>query len=113
MGLSIVRLRKQLKQITMNELKAYRHKPIYARDMFTGIKGLVTGHCDYLTGCDQYLLQPPAKDDGTFVEARWFDESRLSVIPTVKRDSIEAEGFFNRKHNLAKLDGPGEMAPIK
>lgn len=53
---------------------------VKAKDKLTGFQGCVTGRCEYLTGCNQYSLLPPAKDDGTFVEPRWFDEQRLEVI---------------------------------
>jgi hypothetical protein len=32
------------------------------RDVITGFEGVITGHVAYLTGCNQYLLAPPAKD---------------------------------------------------
>jgi len=48
-----------------------------ATDKITGFTGIVTGHSDYITGCDQYLLQPECKD-GAWVEPRWFDEGRLT-----------------------------------
>lgn len=53
------------------------------RDVITGFEGIVTGHAEYVTGCDQYLLQPQIKaeaKDATFPEPRWFDENRLSVV---------------------------------
>ena len=45
----------------------------------TGFEGVVTGRVDYITGCNQYLVQPKVKADGTVVEPRWIDEHRLSV----------------------------------
>jgi hypothetical protein len=50
-----------------------------ARDKITGFEGIVTGHCDYLTGCDQVLLNPPSKD-GALVSAHWFDIDRCEVV---------------------------------
>jgi len=50
------------------------------RDEITGFEGMVTGHADYITGCDQFLVQPECKEDGKFVQNRWFDEQRLMVI---------------------------------
>lgn len=49
-----------------------------AKDRITGFVGIVTGRASYLTGCDQYLINPPAKD-GALVESQWFDEQRLAV----------------------------------
>ncbi|WP_407733063.1 hypothetical protein [Pseudomonas citronellolis] len=50
-----------------------------ARDKITGFEGIVTGRAQYLTGCDQYSLAPPAKD-GSINRTEWFDEGRLEVI---------------------------------
>ena len=47
-----------------------------AKDLITGFEGIVTGRAEYITGCDQYLLQPKVKD-GAHVEGRWFDDNRL------------------------------------
>jgi hypothetical protein len=52
-----------------------------ARDKVTGFEGRVTGHADYITGCDQFLLTPQAKD-GDLKDGRWFDEHRLEVVNT-------------------------------
>ena len=51
-----------------------------ARDKITGFKGVLTGHANYLTGCDQYLLSPKCKEDGSHIDGRWFDEGRLEVF---------------------------------
>ena len=50
-------------------------------DVVTGFQGIVTSRCDNITGCNQYLVQPPVKD-GNFVEPQWFDEQRLKVDPS-------------------------------
>ncbi|QOF85614.1 hypothetical protein, partial [Pseudomonas sp. ADPe] len=49
------------------------------RDKITGFEGIITGRCQYLTGCDQYGLVPPARD-GKIEGAQWFDEGRIEVI---------------------------------
>ncbi len=53
------------------------------QDSITGFIGVVTGRCEYITGCHQVLVQPPVKDDGDFVESRWFDEDRAQIIDAV------------------------------
>ncbi|WP_309086432.1 hypothetical protein [Chelativorans sp.] len=50
------------------------------RDRITGFSGVVTGRVEYLTGCNQVLVSPPAKEDGSLVAAEWLDEQRLEVI---------------------------------
>lgn len=46
-------------------------------DSITGFTGVVTGRCEYITGCRQYLVAPKCKEDGEPVDARWFDEDRI------------------------------------
>lgn len=50
-----------------------------ARDKITGFKGIITGRAQYIYGCDQYCLVPPAKD-GQLEATQWFDEGRIRVI---------------------------------
>jgi hypothetical protein len=50
------------------------------KDSITGFFGLATGRVEYITGCNQVLVQPQCKPDGEYIENRWFDEDRLSVI---------------------------------
>lgn len=52
---------------------------VKAKDKITGFEGIVTGVASYLTGCNQWLLQPPAKD-GAYVEGRWLDEGKIEAI---------------------------------
>lgn len=48
-------------------------------DVITGFRGVVTGQVSYLTGCQQVLLTPRCKEDGTVVEPRWYDLDRVRV----------------------------------
>lgn len=74
---------------------------IKAKDVITGFNGVITGKCSYITGCDQYLVQPEMKD-GTWVDSKWFDENRLEVVCS---EVINLDTETNK--------GPCEMAPIK
>ncbi len=49
------------------------------RDKVTGLTGIAVGRTQWLTGCDQYGIQPEAKD-GEVPAAHWFDESRFEVV---------------------------------
>jgi hypothetical protein len=51
-----------------------------ARDKVTGFEGRVTGHASYITGCDQFLVQPKVDEKGNLKDGRWFDEHRLEVV---------------------------------
>lgn len=50
-----------------------------AKDKITGFKGILVGRCQYITGCDQYGIAPPAKD-GKTGDTNWFDEGRIEII---------------------------------
>lgn len=69
-----------------------------ARDKITGFEGIITGRCQYLTGCDQYGLVPPVRD-GKIEQCQWFDEGRIEVIGdgiTADQVAAPARGGPNR-----------------
>ena len=51
-----------------------------AKDRVTGFEGYVYGIARYVTGCDQVLVVPRAKPDGSYTEGHWFDMDRLDKI---------------------------------
>jgi hypothetical protein len=59
------------------------------RDTITGFAGAVTGRAEYITGCNQVLLQPKVKDDGSLNESAWFDEQRLEPVAGVARIKLD------------------------
>lgn len=66
------------------------------KDKITGTTGVVTAYCEYISGCNQVCIQPPAKKDGTRVAGEWFDEQRAEVVKGSKRivlDNSAARGF--------------------
>ena len=69
-------------------------------DRITGFRGVCTGYVTYITGCNQGLLVPPAKD-GALVEAQWFDEQRLDYDGTA--DTILIDN--------GRTPGPDKAAP--
>lgn len=51
------------------------------RDIITGFEGVCTARAEYITGCDQYLIQPTArKADGDIMDSRWFDVQRCQEV---------------------------------
>ena len=71
-----------------------------ARDTITGFSGTVTGYCEYISGCNQCLLMPPVKKDGSWVEGMWIDEQRVKFI-----------GKSRIKLDNEKSPGPDKPAP--
>jgi hypothetical protein len=71
------------------------------KDRITGFTGVVTGRCEYITGCNQLLVQPHLKTDGDFQEPRWLDVDRAELLdaPVVTLPLSAA--------------GPDRSAPIK
>lgn len=69
-----------------------------AKDKITGFVGVITGRAQYLYGCDQYCLVPPAKD-GKIEQGQWFDEGRILVTGpyiTAAEVRVEKPGGPNR-----------------
>lgn len=58
----------------------YQHMGRKGRDRITGFEGVVTGHCEYLTGCHQTLLIPPVDDKGAARDGQWFDDQRIEIL---------------------------------
>jgi len=74
-----------------------------ARDKITGFTGTITGHAEYLTGCDQYVLQPLCDDINKYPEAQWFDEGRVEFLGQA----------ITQNDVLADENGCDYSAPIK
>lgn len=50
------------------------------RDRITGFTGVATGLVQYISGCNQVLLVPAAKDGNELKSGEWFDVQRVEVI---------------------------------
>lgn len=85
-------------------------------DPITGLEGIATGFCTYITGCDQYLIQPARKKDGEVADSRWVDEDRLELV--VGGDSVfTLPGVLRRANadaeSARRVPGPDKPAPIR
>lgn len=65
------------------------------KDKITGFKGVATGHCEYLSGCNQTLLAPPCDEKGALIDSQWFDDQRLQICsdPVVVLENEATPGF--------------------
>lgn len=63
-------------------------------DRITGFTGTAIGHCEYLTGCNQTLLQPKGDDPTKKAEGHWFDDQRLDAVdaPVITLDNGATPG---------------------
>lgn len=66
------------------------------KDRITGFMGVCTARAEYITGCNQLLIQPKLDKDGGFVEGRWIDEDRVELVdaPIVSLAGLSKPGFF-------------------
>jgi hypothetical protein len=65
-------------------------------DRLTGFRGVVSGYVTYISGCNQCLVVPRAKENSELVTPEWFDEQRLqidSACPRIVLDNAVAPGF--------------------
>lgn len=64
-------------------------------DKITGFKGIATGICEYISGCNQVLLSPRVDSSGNKVEGHWIDEQRLISISNgiLELDNSKTPGF--------------------
>ncbi len=51
-----------------------------AKDKITGFEGIITSKHIYLTGCNQYGIQPPVDSNGKIPTVGYFDEGRIEII---------------------------------
>ena len=67
---------------------------IKVRDKISGFTGIVTGFVTYISGCNQALVAPLVKDDGSLGDSLWFDVQRLERIgsETIKLDNGPTPG---------------------
>jgi len=65
------------------------------RDKITGFSGVATGFVQYISGCNQALIQPRVSDDGSMRDSQWFDQQRLDedkTMPVVALDNGSTPG---------------------
>lgn len=74
-----------------------------AADVITGFRGTITGFCQYLSGCDQYLITPKCETTNKAAEGSWFDCNRLQLEVGPKPVQLDTS-------NAA---GPDKPAPIR
>ena len=65
------------------------------KDRLTGFTGICTGRVEYLTGCNQALLQPRVSAEGAMRDSVWIVEQRLVQLADepVTLDNGKTPGF--------------------
>jgi hypothetical protein len=63
------------------------------KDKITGFEGIATSKHIYITGCNQYGVQPSIDKDGKIPDPKWFDEGRLEIIgPGITSAEVKSDG---------------------
>lgn len=74
------------------------------KDKVTGFTGIVIGKAEYLTGCNQYGVQPKVTKEQKVDSAIWFDEGRLEIV---------GPGIAPKEVAAKKKGGPRNDYPTK
>lgn len=64
---------------------------VYAEDLVTGFKGVITARQDHLTNCNCYFLEPPVDKDGKRTDGMWVAEHALKVDTTKQQLKLYQE----------------------
>lgn len=51
-----------------------------AKDKISGMTGILTARCEFLTGCNRYCISPQELKDGRPIEGMYFDEAQIEII---------------------------------
>ena len=63
-------------------------------DKVTGFEGTCVGHVFYLTGCEQLLLIPRVRQDGSFIDSAWLDIDRCIKLDNERIEiEVNHSGF--------------------
>jgi hypothetical protein len=91
------------------------------RDVVTGFTGRVVAHVRYVTGCDQFCVQPSCKEDGSPVDGKYFDVNRLHLITADAKTgnplrdlvrAVEATKMPNSiRQSVTRFGGPSDNEP--
>ena len=78
------------------------------KDQITGFEGVASGIVKYMTGCDQVLLAPQARN-GVKLDAHWFDKPRVIRMPgkIIKLDFAN-DADFDTKDRGADIAPPAK-----
>lgn len=65
---------------------------VKAKDVITGVEGIIVARAEHLTGCNTYGVAPQRLKDGKRLDTEWFDEGRIRVTGKgVTPDMVKAK----------------------
>lgn len=63
-----------------------------AKDVITGISGILIGRCEHMFGCNTYGIAPKAAEGQKRPDTEWFDEGRIEIIGTgISPESVQVD----------------------
>lgn len=74
-----------------------------ARDIITGLEGIITSRTEYLTGCIHCGIQPQSLKDGKMIDPEWIDQSRLVLVDEGIREEYSNPETSGPEYNPPNL----------
>lgn len=74
---------------------------VKAKDVVSGLEGIITARCQYLNGCVQYCLTPSVGADGKKPDSFYIDEGQI----------VETGPGISVPEPLRAVGGPQSDAP--
>lgn len=71
-----------------------------AKDKISGMTGVITARCEFLTGCNRYCITPQELKDGRPIEGMYFDEEQIQIIG----NGIEVNSLRGEKNGACAQD---------
>jgi hypothetical protein len=62
------------------------------RDRLSGLVGYVHGKAEYITGCNQVLVNPRTVKDDKPVDGTWIDDSRIELVESLSTPETHDRG---------------------
>ena len=76
----------------MNDYNDFKHElGKKAKDKISGMSGILTSRCEFLTGCNRYCISPQELKDGRPIEGMYFDEDQIEILSEGIK-SIDVQG---------------------
>jgi hypothetical protein len=87
-----------------------------AKDVVSGLEGIVVAEYKFLHGCTRYAIQPPVDSEGKMPDILTFDEPQIKVLRKPTKELLDSiAGKLNDKKPVKKkkLGGPAPCIPTR
>jgi hypothetical protein len=81
-----------------------------ARDVITGFQGIIVHRVNFITGCDNYGLQPQNTDeDNKIKDIKQFDENRIEILGEGVKNLFDQKPEETTKKSPTKVTGGPQL----